>query len=226
MERTDGATPRTDAHAAQRVLAVLLAAGEGRRAGGPKALLRLGEQSFLAAAAARLRRPGVAQLVLVLGAEPARVRREAGVPEGAEIVLNAAWREGGMLSSLLRGLDRAEQLGAEAVLVHPVDHPLVAVETVDRVLAALAKGARVAVPSFAGRRGHPAGFAREAFGALRAAPAAVGARAVLRDHPDWVVHVDGDPGCLAGVNTPADYARLLATGSPSSGAGNSRGERR
>lgn len=209
MERTQGAA-RADAGRAPRVVAVLLAAGAGRRAGGPKALLRAGGQSFLAAAAARLRRPGVAELVIVLGAEAERVRSEAELPPAAHVVVNEAWREGGMLSSLLCGLARADELGADAVLVHPVDHPLVALETVDRVLRALAAGARVAVPALAGRRGHPAGFARAAFDALRAASPEAGARAVLREHPDWIVHVAGDPGCLAGVDTPEDYARLLA----------------
>jgi hypothetical protein len=33
---------------------------------------------------------------------------------------------------------------------------------------------------------------------------------VLADHPDWVVHVEGDAACLQGVNTPEDYRRLLA----------------
>jgi len=50
--------------------------------------------------------------------------------------------------------------------------------------------------------------------ALRAAPAARGARAVLADHPEWVVHVPGDPGCVLGIDTPADYERWIARVSP------------
>jgi molybdenum cofactor cytidylyltransferase len=95
-----------------------------------------------------------------------------------------------------------------------VDHPLVAPETVDRVLEALARGARNAVPSHAGRRGHPGGFARDAFPALRAAPPERGARAVLHDHPEWIVHVPGDPGCVAGIDTPEDYLRLVGVPLP------------
>src|SRR5688572_15284581 len=62
------------------------------------------------------------------------------------------------------------------------------------VAGALAEGALIAVPSHGGRRGHPGGFARAAWAALRAAPAAAGARAVLAAHPEWVVHVTGDAG--------------------------------
>lgn len=190
-----------------RIVGLVLAGGAGRRVGGPKALLRLGPLSFAAHAAALLERPGVERVVLVLGHEAARVELEAGLAERFGRVVNPDPGQG-MLSSLLCGLDAAERLGAGAVLVHPVDHPLVAPQTVDRVVAALQAGARVAVPSWDGRRGHPAGFARSAWEALRAAPPEQGARAVLREHPGWVEHVAGDPGCLTGIDTPADLARL------------------
>lgn len=194
---------------AMRLYAILLAAGEGRRSGGPKALLRLGETSFLAHCARLLARPGVCGVVSVIGAEADRVRSEAGLEPGAVTVVNPGWREGGMLSSALAGLDAAEKLGADAVLLHPVDHPAVAPETIDAVIAALVGGARIAVPSVSGRRGHPGGFSRAAFAALRAAPADAGAREALRRHPDWVVHVPGDPGCVRGIDTREDYAALL-----------------
>jgi CTP:molybdopterin cytidylyltransferase MocA len=44
--------------------------------------------------------------------------------------------------------------------------------------------------------------------ALKAASPDRGARTVLAEHPDWVFHVEGDPGCVAGINTPEDYAAL------------------
>jgi hypothetical protein len=44
---------------------------------------------------------------------------------------------------------------------------------------------------------------------LRAAPREAGARAVLAAHPDWIVHVAGDPGCRRGIDTPADYERWV-----------------
>jgi CTP:molybdopterin cytidylyltransferase MocA len=187
-----------------RVVGIVLAAGEGRRMGGPKALLRLRDTSFLAHACSLLDRPGVAAVVAVIGAEADRVRAEAGLPSEVDVVDNPGWREG-MLSSVWRGLDAAEALGAEAVLLHPVDHPLVTSETVDRVVAALERGAFAAVPSRDGRRGHPGGFGREAFPALRAAPPDRGARAVLAAHAPGVVHVDGDPGCLLSLDTPDQY---------------------
>ena len=190
-----------------RIVGVVLAAGEGRRIGGPKALLRIGPGSFLARAVELLSRPGVEGVVAVLGHEFATVAREAGLIANVVLAENPAYREG-MLSSVLCGLGHAERLGADAMLLHPVDHPLVSPDTVDRVVAALESGVAIAVPSHDDRRGHPAGFARSTWLALRAAPPGRGARAVLADHPDWVVHVPGDPGCVAGIDTPADLERF------------------
>jgi CTP:molybdopterin cytidylyltransferase MocA len=194
---------------AVRIAAVVLAGGAGRRMGGPKALLRIGGETFAARVARTLLRPGVAEVIAVLGHGAESVRKEAGLGGGVRIAVNPR-PEDGMLSSLLTGLDAAEGAGAQAILVHPVDHPLVAPETVDAVVEALLGGAIVAVPSHEGRRGHPTGFAREAFPALRAADPSRGARSVLQAHPEWVTHVKGDPRCRAGVDWPEDYARLVS----------------
>jgi CTP:molybdopterin cytidylyltransferase MocA len=188
-----------------RTVAIVLAAGEGRRIGGPKALLPIGTTTFLAHVCALLDRPGIAAVVAVLGAEAERVRREGRVGEGVVVHVNERWREG-MLTSVWGGLDAAESLGAEAVILHPVDTPFVAASTIGAVVRAVAAGAVVAVPSHAGRRGPPAGFARRAWSALRAASLDRGARGVLVDHPEWISYVPGDAGCLADVDVPSDLA--------------------
>jgi CTP:molybdopterin cytidylyltransferase MocA len=191
-----------------RIAAVILAAGEGRRMGGPKALLRVGASTFLARTAALLARPGVAIRIAVLGHEADCVVAESGIPEEVTIVHNPRYREG-MLTSVLAGLGAAEAAGADAVLLHPVDHPRVGTATIDRVVSALEGGGKIVVPSFQNRRGHPGGFARAIWTELRGASPDRGARAVLADHPAWVIHVEGDAGCVAGVNTPEDYERHL-----------------
>lgn len=174
---------------------------------GPKALLPIEGTTFLGRCLERLAVPGVEDIVVVLGHAAERVREACPLSPPARFVLNARFAEG-MLSSVLAGLEAAQAAGAEAVLVHPVDGPMVGRDTVRGVVAALQQGAAVAVPSFEGRRGHPAGFAQGAFSALRSAPPGRGVRAVLHDHPDWVTHVAGDPGCLVDIDTPSDWERV------------------
>lgn len=190
------------------VLAILLAAGAGRRIGGCKALLAPDGRSFLARCAERLLRPGVVGVVAVTGAEAEAVARAAASLPDVECVANPH-PEKGMLGSLLVGLARAESRGAEAVLVHPVDHPLVEPATVARVVAALGDGAAIAVPSVGRRRGHPGGFASTVWPDLRQASPERGAREVLTRRAREVVHVDADPGCRIGIDTPEDYRQAF-----------------
>ena len=197
----------TDVPRAMRLHAVVLAAGRGARVGGPKALLTLDGETFLARVARLLRRPGVERVTAVLGHEADRVRREVGLPPDVGAIVNERHSEG-MLTSIWAGLDDAETAGADGVLVHPVDHPMIDPATVDAVIGALQRGATIAVPSYAGRRGHPAGFARGAWAALRGATPDEGARGVLARHPDWIEHVPAGEECLVGINTNEDYERL------------------
>jgi CTP:molybdopterin cytidylyltransferase MocA len=190
-----------------RIHAIILAAGRGARMGGPKALLALEGETFLARVARRLQRPGVERVTAVIGHEAERVRREAALAPDVTTIVNPRYADG-MLTSILCGLDDADAAGADAVLVHPVDHPLVEAETVDAVIAALGHGAIIAVPSHGGRRGHPAGFARGAWTALREAAPDEGARGVLARHPEWIEHISAGEECRVGVNTPAEYEEL------------------
>jgi nicotine blue oxidoreductase len=190
-----------------RIHAIILAAGRGARVGGPKALLTLDGETFLARVARLLRRPGVERVTAVLGHDAERVRREAALPPDVGLRVNARYAEG-MLTSILAGLDDAEAAGADAILLHPVDHPLIEPATVDAVVGALVRGSIIAVPSHDHRRGHPAGFVRAAWAALRAATPDEGARGVLARHPEWIEHVPAGDECLVGVNTNEDYERV------------------
>jgi nicotine blue oxidoreductase len=196
-----------------RVVAIVLAAGEGRRFGGPKALARLGDLTFLEAATALFERAEIQARVVVLGAEADRIQAQIRLPAGTEVVVNQRFAEG-MLTSIWAGLDAAEGSGADAVLVHPVDNPVAQAATVTGVLAALARGALIAVPSHGGRRGHPTAFARPTWPALRAAPLESGARSLLAERRDWVEHVPAGADCLVDIDTPEALAELVARRRP------------
>lgn len=173
--------------------------------GGPKALVEFGDRTLLAHALALCARPAIALRVAVLGCEAGRARAAAAGADDGQVVWvhNVDWESGGMLSSALRGLDAADAAGADAVLLFPVDHPAIEPGTLDAVCAVLAAGAELAVPVHDGRRGHPGGFARARFVDLRAAPADVGARAVLHAAGAAVTEVAGGPGCRLGLDTPS-----------------------
>src|SRR5688500_4740555 len=123
-----------------RVAAIVLAAGQGTRIGGPKAMLAWHGRPMLAAVCALFARESVGERIVVLGHEAERVLASCPLPPSVRTVINDRHAEG-MLSSILAGLAAAEGQGADAVLLHPVDHPLVEGDTVDAVVRALEDGA-------------------------------------------------------------------------------------
>ncbi|MGH8639503.1 MAG: nucleotidyltransferase family protein, partial [Burkholderiales bacterium] len=117
----------------------------------------------------------------------------------------------GQLSSLIVGIDYAQARGAHAVVVMPVDIPLVRSTTVAAVLAAMVgSDAPIVRATYGGRHGHPAIFRDDVFGDLRAADPDAGAKGVLRAHADRILNVEvDDPGVLRDVDVPEDYRRLF-----------------
>ena len=190
-----------------KVVALILAAGEGQRLGGPKALAVLHGETFFAHVVHLLSAASIEEAVAVIGAEETRVSAEIARFPAVCCVHNGEWRRG-MLGSILAGLDAAEAVGADAVLVHPVDHPMVRPDTIREVVAALTEGFPIVIPSHGGHRGHPAGFARSTWPDLRSADPSKGARSVLAQRASIVHHVPVGPDCLWGINTAEDLARF------------------
>jgi CTP:molybdopterin cytidylyltransferase MocA len=184
-----------------RVAGVLLAAGSGSRLGQPKALVELGGVRLVDRGAGLLRAGGAGPLVVVTGAAPLTL-------PGAIIVPNPDWASG-MGSSLAAGL-RAVPDGCDAAVVALVDQPLIGAAAVQRLIAAHAAGAAVAVAGYHGRPRNPVLLARAHWPeVISLAAGDVGARPFLRAHPDLVTLVEcADTGQPDDLDTPADLARL------------------
>ncbi|MGH9677442.1 MAG: nucleotidyltransferase family protein, partial [Candidatus Acidiferrum sp.] len=135
----------------EKIVPIILAAGRSDALPFPKPLAKFGGKTALAIAVENCSELG--RTIVVLGCDADRVRPE--VPRGAQIVLNARWREG-QLSSLLCALRRVPR-GA-AFLLYPVDHPLLRKATIRRLVAAFrARKAsqQIVMPRLGGSYGHP-----------------------------------------------------------------------
>lgn len=183
------------------VSGLLLAAGEGRRFGSPKALVEFAGERLVDAGIRTLRTAGCAPVVVVTGAATVEVI-------GAVVVPNPAWRTG-MGSSLRAGL-AALPPQCRAVVVTLVDQPLVTAEAVRRLTAVFTAGATVAVATYGGRPRNPVLIAREHFAEVAAlAIGDVGARAFLRGRPELVTPVPcDDVAAPDDIDTPEDLAQL------------------
>jgi molybdenum cofactor cytidylyltransferase len=191
---------------------VILAAGQSVRMGRPKALLPCGDRgdTFVRRLAVVLCDGGVEEALVVGRPEDELLRAEVeAMAVRARYVENPNADEG-QLSSVLAGLAEADRPGVRAILVTPVDAPMIAPATVAALLAAFRSSAAPVVRAVhLGRHGHPVIFSREVFEDLRHADPALGARAVLRAHAARVIDVEvDDPGVLGDVDTPAEYDAL------------------
>jgi len=191
--------------------AVILAAGSGTRLGGvAKAMLRIGDQTFLERIAGSARDVGCVEVVVVVAPPFGETVAEHARALGLRVVVNPDPARG-MGSSVALGFAALE--AGDAAWLWPVDHPHVRPETLRALVAALEPGAsrreeaEVAQPRFGDTGGHPPLIARALWPRL-AACGAGGARAVLATASIVAVAVD-DAGVIRDVDTPAD-ARSLA----------------
>lgn len=172
-----------------RVVGIVLAAGAGTRAGGPKALRR--DESgmpWLQLAVDALRAGGCASVVVVLGAEADRARPL--VPDGVGVVVAEAWADG--LSASLRTGLAALPAAADAAVVTLVDLHGLPADAVTRILEEPVDAATLRRAGYAGRPGHPVLLGRDHWAA--AAASAVGDRGAggyLRAHGADVVELSG-----------------------------------
>jgi molybdenum cofactor cytidylyltransferase/nicotine blue oxidoreductase len=189
------------------VAGILLAAGEGRRMGVPKALLADdGGVPYLDRAIGTLLEGGCTSVTVVLGAaatEAQDILRIHGwlEDEDVNVVVNDDWATG-MGSSLATGLRAVD---ADAALVLLVDLPDVHDDAVER-LVALADQEVLARATYGGRPGHPVLIGREHWpGVVESVAGDSGARAYLDAHGVRDVPCD-DLATGRDLDTPQDLS--------------------
>lgn len=187
---------------------LILAAGRSSRMGRPKALLEYNGDTFLNRQIF-LMLPRVEQLAVVLGCNADAVRPTLPALPGLCAVVNENY-DRGMLSSLQTGL-AALGGAADWTLFALADHPAVRGRTLDRILQACraAASAPLAIPRFAGKRGHPVALSRAIADELCALDPAASPQDTMRKHYREALFLDvEDRGVVTDIDRPEDYAAL------------------
>ena len=183
--------------------AIILAAGESRRMGRPKALLPYRGGTFVSILAEKLSET-CAPLCVVFGYKAQDLMAYA--PASVIAVENTNHRYG-MLTSLQAGLRALPEL-PERILFTLVDHPAVNTGTVRTLLES---NAALVIPRYSGKRGHPVIMSREIATEILAEPMTSKVNRVIDRHAAEIHYIDvDDPGVREDIDDPQLYEELLA----------------
>ncbi len=189
---------------------LILAAGKSRRYGAAdKRFTKLPHGGLLVNAMVRRTRKAGLEASVVLDADD-----DVSDKIDAPCILSANANLG-MGHSIADGVAALASAGiAEAVLILPVDLPLLRIASLQAVAQA-AQANQIVVPVCHGQRGHPVAFGRDFWPLLSALTGDVGAKSILRSRVDCVRELPvEDHGIYQDADTPETMSELLLSLKP------------
>lgn len=193
------------------VAAIVLAAGEGRRMGGPVKQLATIAGEPLVRRAAKAALESRADAVIVVTGHAGAAVAAAVADLDVTVVANPDYAEG--LSTSLRAGLAAVPAECDGAVVLLADMPGIDAAAIDRLIAAFdpARGALVVVATAAGRRGNPVLWSRRFFPELATVTGDAGGRGLIARDPAAVVEVELGPAAALDVDTPEALAAAGGT---------------
>lgn len=176
--------------------------------GKPKQSLPFGSTTLLGSVITTTSRSRLAEIILVLSHMTAQLEPAHELPAVKRVINHAP--EDGLSSSLKLGI-AAVSPASNGALVLMSDQPHVGVELIDYLVEEFERSRPGAlVPLYHGERGSPVLLGRPFWRVIERLHGDVGARELLREHPELVRTVEvGHLGRLGDIDTPEQYAELL-----------------
>jgi molybdenum cofactor cytidylyltransferase len=208
MPSEPGATSETFSDRTGAVAGVLLAAGTSSRMGSNKMLFALEGESVLRGAARRALAGGLSPLVVVLGHQAEKARRELdGLP--CQAVINPDYEQG-INTSLKTGIAAVVELPdrPQAALVMLADMPFVSAEMIAALIARYrSSAAPLVISDYAGVNAPPMLYDRSLFHELGEMTGEGCGRQVVKRHRAEAEVLSWDAAALADLDVPEDYER-------------------
>ena len=202
MTKTRDQTPKTD-----DVVAILLAAGQSRRMGAFKPLLPFGKTTVIRSCINNLRAGGVQDIIVVAGHRVGELKAGLVELDSIQFVVNPD-PQSEMSSSIACGV-RALPATARAVLIALADQPAIPPAVIKKIIGAWGAGAKMIIPQFNERGGHPVLVDLEFRDQLLSLDPQCGLRALFDAHRDQVQRLKVDSSYIArDLDTWDDYAAL------------------
>ena len=116
-----------------QISGILLAAGESKRLGKPKLLLKLGKSNVINISLENYLKSGISEIIIVLGHESKKIKNSLSVQDKRiKFVMNLDYKKG-MSTSIKCGVLEASK-ESEAFLIALVDQPLISPKMIDRMI--------------------------------------------------------------------------------------------
>lgn len=196
------------------IYSVILAAGESSRMGSPKPLLKIKDKTFLEHLIETIHDAGIKQKIVILGHEAEKIVQSINSEKiqkdfRVKFIINEDYKRG-QLSSIQTAIKSLPKT-AEAIMICPIDRPLISSELIKKLIEAYSKSKPpIVIPIFDAKRGHPIIFSSSLFPELMRAPLDVGARAVVWAHHNEVVEVPTEEeAILLNIDTPELYEKYI-----------------
>jgi len=187
---------------------IVLAAGKSTRFGKNKLLYKIGEHTVIERVVRAALGSEADEVILVLGHDAERVRRELAGAE-CKLVYNSAFEEG-QSSSVKIGVALAAE-HSEAAMILPGDIALIRSEAIDKVIEEYRRtGNSIVVAAYQGRHGHPILFDKSLFREIaQINEETQGLKAIVKRHREQIRQVEvGSPEVLFDLDTEEDIRRL------------------
>ena len=196
--------------------ALIPAAGKSRRMGRPKLSLPLGGRTVIEHVISALQEAGLSDILVVLGPHVAHL--SALLHRAGARVLVPADETHTMRATVEQGLtwleNRLHPRPTESWFLVPADYPILEPAIIRKLVRKHQRNRRYSIflPTYQGRRGHPALIGWKHVQAIRALPPEVGLNVYFRRQQKRTLEVAVDsPTILWDLDTPEDYARILAS---------------
>jgi molybdenum cofactor cytidylyltransferase len=191
------------------VSAILLAAGESKRMGEPKQLMSFGQSTILEQATDNLLGSAVKEVIVVLGYQAEEVIKTIAA-RPVKIAINPNYQQG-MSTSIMAGLNLIDRQ-AQAVMLALGDQPFVDSQITNRLIEEFYRHDKgIVLPTYHGKRGHPTIFAIKYKPELLKLTGDIGARQIIKDHPQDILEVAVDSeSVISDIDTKSDYQSQLS----------------
>ena len=188
------------------VSCVLLSAGESQRFGSPKALAKTSRQTAIEDLQNTLLASIADEIIVVLGSYFDAVKPHVFNHKKVRIVYNKNYKLG-QTSSFQTGLSA---VGNEtcAVLLVPVDCPLILTSTVDLLIRHFKQNnPAILIPAYQSKRGHPPVFSASLKAEILTLSSSTGLNSLFAGHAPQTLEIN-DPGIIQTFNTPAELEAI------------------